>query len=246
MLSLRNSEWNDRARFCAHAILILSFLLMVALVARADPPELLHPGAGGPLPASYGSELPATGTFVVAGQKAPVLTLERLDGGEMTFPERGRWTIVFFWSLFCHVCIEELPMLAEEVASLPQDSVQAVFVSIDTARMKKGLENFLKKRNLDIRVALDRIVASTSYEAADAWGVKPTPAVFLVNREGVVTYSCEGPFDSEKLFEPLRVALKASPTCPLDADGPAVADPASSTDSAPVSSVGTASSAVQP
>ncbi|HOT28685.1 MAG TPA: redoxin domain-containing protein [Candidatus Ozemobacteraceae bacterium] len=226
MPSPRNSERNGAARACVRAILILSFLLMSALAVRAD--QL------------------ATGTFIVAGQKAPVLTLERLDGGEMTFPERGRWTIVFFWSLFCHVCIEELPMLAEEVAALPQDSVQAVFVSIDTARMKKGLGNFLKKRNLDICVALDRIVASSSYEAADAWGVKPTPAVFLVNREGVVTYSCEGPFDPEKLFGPLRAALKAPPACPVEQDPPVVAEPATMTASEPASTAGMASSAVQP
>ncbi len=225
MPSLRNSERNGTARACARAVLILSLLLMGAPAARA--------------------EQPATGTFVVAGQKAPVLTLERLDGGEMTFPERGRWTIVFFWSLFCHVCIEELPMLAEEVASLPQDSVQAVFVSIDTARMKKGLGNFLKKRNLDVCVALDRIVASSSYEAADAWGVKPTPAVFLVNREGVVTYSCEGPFDPEKLFGPLRAALKAPSSC-LMASETVASEPASPAASAPVPVAGTASSADQP
>lgn len=226
MPSLRNSERNATARTCARAVLILSFLLLGAPVSRADQS--------------------ATGTFVVAGRKAPVLTLERLDGGEMTFPERGRWTIVFFWSLFCHVCIEELPMLAEEVAALPRDAVQAVFVSIDTARMKKGLGNFLKKRNLDICVALDRIVASASYEAADAWGVKPTPAVFLVNREGVVTYSCEGPFDPEKLFGPLRTALKASSSCSVASDETVVVETVSLTASAPVPAAGAASSVVQP
>lgn len=158
------------------------------------------------------------GQFLAAGRKAPVLTLERLSGGELTFPAQGRWTIVFFWSLFCHVCIEELPILAEEVAALPKDSVQAVFISIDTARMKKGLENFLKKRHLDICVTLDRVIASASYEAADAWGVRPTPAAFLVNPEGIVTYSCEGPFEPRNLFDPLRNALGVNAVCSAAAD----------------------------
>lgn len=190
MPSARNFDRNRLAKACARAALIVLLCLAAPEFAGAEP-----------------------GKFLSAGEKAPVLTLERLSGGELTFPAQGRWTIVFFWSLFCHVCIEELPMIAEEIAALPKDSVEAVFISIDTARMKKGLDNFLKKRNLDICVALDRVVASTSYEAADAWGVRPTPAVFLVNPQGKVTYSCEGPFEPGELFDPLRKVLKEDAVC---------------------------------
>ncbi|HEY9071798.1 MAG TPA: redoxin domain-containing protein, partial [Candidatus Ozemobacteraceae bacterium] len=150
-------------------------------------------------------------SFTQPGTPAPVLTLERLAGGERTFPVKGKWTLVFFWSLFCHVCIEELPMLAEEVAALPKESVEAVFVSIDTSRLKTGLENYLRKRNLSVEVVLDRIIASASYEAADAWGVRPTPAVFLVDPTGVVTFSREGPFELNDLFGPLKSSLAAAP-----------------------------------
>jgi len=184
MRSVQNSEGNRRS--AALALVALAFMLVTVSGM---------PAGGEP------------GSFIKPGQSAPVLTLEKLRGGELRFPAKGHWTIVFFWSLFCHVCIEELPMLAEEVAALPKESVQAVFVSIDTVRMKTGLENFLKKRNLDIEVVLDRVVASASYEAADHWGVRPTPAVFLVNPDGVVTYSCEGPFESCDLFEPLKKAV---------------------------------------
>ncbi len=184
--------------------------------------------------------------FTQPGTPAPVLTLERLAGGERTFPAKGKWTLVFFWSLFCHVCIEELPMLAEEVAALPKESVEAVFVSIDTNRLKTGLENYLRKRNLTVEVVLDRVVASASYEAADAWGVRPTPAVFLVDPTGIVTFSREGPFELNDLFGPLKAALTASsgvtpPAAPAatsvpgDARSQAVADArAAATASIPV------------
>lgn len=141
--------------------------------------------------------------FLQPGETAPRLTLRDLDDQAVAFPVAGRWTLVFFWSLFCHSCLEEMPVMVTELAALPGRPCESFFVSLDTARMKKGLRNYLRKRNLDCRVLLEEI-ASDAYLAADQWGVRTTPALFLVDPDGKIAFSREGPFPLEELFERLR------------------------------------------
>ncbi|MFZ2958490.1 MAG: redoxin domain-containing protein [Candidatus Ozemobacteraceae bacterium] len=143
--------------------------------------------------------------FLAAGATAPSCVLTDLSGERCRFPVVGRWNLVLFWSLFCHSCLEEIPVVAAETANFQSLGVDNFFVALDTVRMKTGLENYVKKRNLKIRILLEEI-ASEAYLAADQWGVKTTPCVFLVDPTGKVIFSREGPFDLEELWAPLRQA----------------------------------------
>lgn len=155
----------------------------------------------------------APGPFLAPGTKAPVTSLEDLDGKRHQFPGSGSWSLVFFWSLFCHLCLEEIPVLVQETAHLASPACQPFFVSLDTARMRKGLQNFLNKRHLTATVLLEE-VASSAFLTADQWGVRTTPAVFLVDPEGVIRYSREGPFDLQELLSVMN-PLAASASSPV-------------------------------
>ncbi|NLI75777.1 MAG: redoxin domain-containing protein [Candidatus Riflebacteria bacterium] len=185
--------------------------------------------------------------FRQPGDAAPAMVLRDLADREVAFPVPGRWNLVFFWSLFCHSCLEEMPVLVPELNALPGRPVESFFVSLDTARLKKGLANFLAKRHLDCRLLLEEI-ASDSYRCADRWGVRTTPALFLVNPEGKIEFAREGPFPLDDLFTRLRAlpptaaaepatGPAATTTAPLatgPAGEPAAAPPsAASPDTAP-------------
>ncbi len=157
------------------------------------------------------------GPFLQPGEMAPRLTLRDLDDQAIEFPVPGHWTLVFFWSLFCHSCLEEMPVVVTELAALAGHPCESFFVSLDTARMKKGLANYLRKRNLDCRVLLEEI-ASDAYVAADQWGVRTTPALFLVDPAGKITFSREGPFPLEELFERLRALPTGDASIPSGDD----------------------------
>lgn len=169
----------------------------------------------------------APGPFLAPGTKAPVTTLEDLDGQRHQLPGSGSWTLVFFWSLFCHLCLEELPVLVQETAHLASPPCQPYFVSLDTARMRKGLQNFLNKRHLTATVLLEE-VASSTFLTADQWGVRTTPAVFLVDPAGVIRYSREGPFDLQELLGIMN------PTA-ASASSPVVTSPAPDSSASPSS-----------
>ncbi len=160
------------------------------------------------------------GPFLNPGQTAPVSSLKDLADTDQVLPASGTWSIVFFWSLFCHSCIEEMPIIADEIGKLPSDRVRSFFLTLDTAKMKKAVDNFLKKRNLTLNVVLEEI-ASDSYKTADAWGVKTTPSAFLVAPDGKIAFSREGPFDPEELLKVLRDGMASGSASPSEKAAPA-------------------------
>jgi peroxiredoxin len=158
---------------------VLFFLLLFIVCASTSTfcqmPELLAPGAS-----------------------APSSTLEGTDGNKHTFPASEAYSIIFYWSLFCHSCLDEIPGI---LSHLEKNDVKAetFFITLDTKRMEKGVKNFLKKRKIKHPVLYEEI-ASDSYVTADKWGVVMTPSVFITDPEGKVIYSNAGPMDIDKFF----------------------------------------------
>jgi len=152
------------------------------------------------LPASESvSEIASASKLLQPGQMAPVSTLNATDNIAHQFPIAGQWNMIFFWSLFCHSCIEEMPVVQAKLAELDESGPKAYFVSLDTERMQKALINFCKLRELKQPVLMER-VASDSFETADKWGVVMTPSVFMVAPDGKVAWSHQGPLDIEQFF----------------------------------------------
>ncbi|MBF0408926.1 MAG: TlpA family protein disulfide reductase [Candidatus Riflebacteria bacterium] len=153
-----------------------------------------------------------TSRILKPGQSAPISSLFNLEEKSVRFPAKEQWSLVLFWSLFCHSCLEEIPVILQEISEMQNISVETYLVSIDTARMKKGIQNYLRKRALKADVLLDEI-ASQSYIAADLWGVKTTPSVFLISPSGEIVFSHEGPFDTNLLWKVLTENSQKKPAC---------------------------------
>jgi len=138
-------------------------------------------------------------TLLSTDQAAPINQLKGLDNQMHTFPMAGVWNMVFYWSLFCHSCVEEMPAVQARLEELASTSLKVNFVSLDSERMQKALENFCRRRNLKQTVLMEQL-ASDSYFTADQWGVTMTPSVFIVAPDGKIAYSHQGPMDLDKFF----------------------------------------------
>ncbi|MBI3038745.1 TlpA family protein disulfide reductase [bacterium] len=147
------------------------------------------------------------------GEISPQSCLQDFFDQPRVFPKSGQWNLIFFWSLFCQTCIEEMPFLCDELTNHFYQRCEGFFVCLDTAKMKNGVANFIKKRHLSCQVVFEE-VASSSFKTADSWGVKLTPSTFLVDPEGKIVFSKEGPFELEELFGLLR-KIPASFSNPL-------------------------------
>ena len=147
------------------------------------------------------------------GTPAPTCRLTDTGGSEQTFPAAGSWNIIFYWSLFCHSCLEEIPEAQNRIMALNRPDLKTWFVSLDTEKMQKALLNFCQKRDLKLPVLMER-VASDTWITADQWGVVSTPSVFVVAPDGKVAYSHQGPSDSDECFAGLA-AMAASGSADL-------------------------------
>lgn len=145
----------------------------------------------------YSEDIKVT-KIIGEGEAAPINILrEAVSNKEYTFPEKGKWNIVFYWSLFCHSCLQEIPAVKKRLKD--NDDFSVFFVSLDSEQMQTGLKNFSLKRKLGKPLLMEKIIDS-KYLTADQWGVVTTPSVFIVNPDGIVVFSHSGPMDVENIF----------------------------------------------
>lgn len=170
-------------KFAVFILLTLAMSCFSALITAAEQPvengqpvKLLQPGTA-----------------------APACLLKGIDGKEYSFPTPGHWNMVFYWSLFCHSCLEEIPAVQGRIQSMNVPDLKTFFVALDSERMIKALQNFSSKRDLKLPVLMEQL-ASNTYVTADQWGVVMTPSVFIVAPDGKVAYSHQGPMDIEEFF----------------------------------------------
>jgi peroxiredoxin len=143
-------------------------------------------------------------TLLQPGTQAPDCSLKGIDGINHDFPATGKWNMIFFWSLFCHSCTEEMPLIQKQLDTLQSENLSAFFVSLDSEKMHKALVNFCSKRDLKQPVLMEQL-ASDSYVTADKWGVRMTPSVFIVAPDKKIAYSHQGPMDIEKFIADFRM-----------------------------------------
>ncbi|GAB4274578.1 MAG: hypothetical protein Kow0029_15060 [Candidatus Rifleibacteriota bacterium] len=152
-----------------------------------------------------------TQKLLAPGTQSPTCILEATDGKRHSFPVSKKWNLVFYWSLFCHSCLDEMPDVQSRIASLGAE-VETFFVSLDSKKMEKALKNFCKKRKLQKPILMEEI-ASGSFLSADQWGVTMTPSVFIVAPDGKIAYSHAGPMNIDQFFSDFENMKTASSTC---------------------------------
>lgn len=142
------------------------------------------------------------------GSIAPKCELRDLNGKVVQFPKDGKVNLIMYWSLFCHKCIDEMPIIIKEIQNNKNlENLEAYFITLDTEKFKIAVENFIKKRNLSCTVLFEEI-ASDSYVSADLWGVVTTPSVFVVGTDSRIVFHREGIFSIDELISVIKKHLE--------------------------------------
>ena len=167
----------------AAAVLVGVTLLFAASPLRAADPEMLPVGSPAPGFESVDTEGKA---FVLADaiKEKPVLLV--------------------FWSLFCGTCRDELPILEQEQSKYA-DRVQFVTVNLDEAPRAKTVKGFAKQQGFTFRMLLNK-TEGREYQIDQTYGIKATPALYLVNRDGTIAYGHYGAINPEELVEVIAKA----------------------------------------
>lgn len=144
-----------------------------------------------------------------AGAKAPDFKVQDLAGKEFHLASCvGKDAVLlFFWSFFCGPCREEMPMISQMSREYQGKGMQVVGVNLDGREMKKAIDKFVVTEKVGFRIVFDEL-AGDSFRVADPYGVGGTPALFLIDKQGVVAFSTVGAVTGEQLKAEIGKVLK--------------------------------------
>ena len=144
-----------------------------------------------------------------AGAKAPDFKVQDLEGKEFQLSSSAGKdaVLLFFWSFFCGPCREEMPMINEMTRLYQGKGLQVVGVNLDGREMKKAIDKFVANEKIAFRIVFDEL-DKDAFRVADPYGVAGTPALFLIDRNGVVAFSVVGAVTGEQLKAEIGKVLK--------------------------------------
>lgn len=135
-----------------------------------------------------------------AGTKAPDFAVKDLADAEFRLKDaQGKEPVLlFFWSFFCGPCREEIPMINEMAKEFGTKKLAVVGVNLDGREMKKAVDKFVVNEKIAFRIVFDELVGD-SFVVADPYGVAGTPAMFLIDKSGNISFSAVGAVTGDKL-----------------------------------------------
>lgn len=95
------------------------------------------------------------GYIVEVGDEVPNLSLEMMDGSQLTLAElRGKVVVLQFTASWCGVCRQEMPHLESDIWQEFQDN-EFVLIGIDCKEEKKKAQRFIEEMSITYPTAYD-------------------------------------------------------------------------------------------
>jgi peroxiredoxin len=137
--------------------------------------------------------------------EAPVFQVPGLDGGCIDLADfRGRPVLLNFWASYCTPCRDEFPLLEQAQEQHRDDDLAVIGVSFrdidDDARA------FADEQGASWLLGFD-----DTGDVGEAYGVRPIPQTFFINRDGTISSHLFQAFHTQnELDKELRPILRAS------------------------------------
>jgi len=181
----------------------LPILLLLLQCAGGAGAQEVKGGSYTKIPTVKGIEL------LKAGDKAPDFSVKDLGGKEFRLRQSlGKDAVLlFFWSYFCGPCREEFPLISEIAREYGGKGLQVVGVNLDGPEMKKVIDRMAVDAKVSFRIVFDELDGD-AFRIADPYGVSGTPALFVIDRKGAITFSAVGVMTMEQLKGEISKAMK--------------------------------------
>ncbi len=185
------------------ALQVIVVAVALALTGDLAASQEIKGGAYTKIPTVKGIETLKPGT------PAPDFTVK--DVADKTFRLKdccgSDAVLLFFWSFFCGPCREEIPMVNEITREYGERGLKVVGVNLDGREMKKAIEKFMDSEKVAFRIVFDELEGD-AFRVADPYGVAGTPALFLIDKRGTVSYVAIGAVTAGQLKAEIEKALK--------------------------------------
>ena len=135
-----------------------------------------------------GTARPHGGRHLTLDKPAPGFRLTALDGRSVDLADfRGRNVAITFWASWCGPCRMEMPVLRNFYAKARRQAsdFELLAISVDTER--EDAANAAKELNIPFPVLHD-----IGGKVSGQYGVEAIPTLFIVNKNGDLTYTSTG------------------------------------------------------
>jgi peroxiredoxin len=129
-------------------------------------------------------------TAPVVGARAPNFAASTLDGETITLDElRGQAVVLKFWATWCGYCRYQMPFLQ---AASEEKANEMEFVGINIRENSDKVRQVIENEGIDYTIALDGDGA-----IANSYNVRPIPATFFLDEQGIIKQIKIGAFMSQ-------------------------------------------------
>jgi peroxiredoxin len=135
------------------------------------------------------------------GTPAPEFAIKDIKGQEYRLADqlRKKPVLMFFWSIFCGPCREEMPVLQRAFEKYGKDKLEFIGINID-GKITKAIEKVTAEYGfLTLMDELDGM----SLKVSDPYGVVATPIMYIIDREGKISFVGVGKTDESAILEAL-------------------------------------------
>ncbi len=129
------------------------------------------------------------------GNKAPDFELQTLSGDEVKLSDfQGKRVMINFWATWCPPCRAEMP----DMEKFYQDKdIEVLAVNLtESENSLKDVEEFSNEFGLTFPILLD-----TELVAATLYAIKPIPATYMVDSNGIIQYRAFGPLNYDLMVQ---------------------------------------------
>ena len=150
-----------------------------------------------------------TAASALISKKAPDFSLAALSGESISLADyRGKKTVVVnYWASWCGPCRVELPQLRDFYNRYHKGEANFEILAISIDEEKSDAEKYATSEKLPFPVLLD-----PRTKTADAYKVEAIPTVFVIDKNGTVTYAHTGLDETMQFALMHQLGIKFSDT----------------------------------
>ena len=131
----------------------------------------------------------------LVGGPAPAFELKTVEGQVVKLEDmKGKFLILTFWATWCVPCIKEMPEFEKIYQSSPDKNIK--IIAVNFSESKEKVENYIRGRNLNFPVALDRYG-----NISGKYKVRHLPVTFIITPDGIIQEELIGGGLTQEIIE---------------------------------------------
>lgn len=153
------------------------------------------------------ASLPTSEPHALLTKSAPAQDQVDLQGEMVSFPTKGKVTLIDFWSTTCKPCLKIIPGVQELHAAHAKDGLAVIGVAIDDNPGQ--VERQLKA----LGVTYPNVLDDAGSTIRGAFQVDELPQTFVLDRKGNVRFVAKGgdPSDEAAIHDAVEFLLAEAP-----------------------------------